>query len=98
MFLTHHPAWKEVIVLEEFSNRVLKRKPPPWGGQLGEWDSDDDFRLGLWLAQQQGLLVRNINSITEGVHAAAVECALASGAGILRSRWCGTARRASTIG
>lgn len=72
LFLEHHPDWKGVIRLDEFANKVVKLRPPPFeGGVIGEWDRADAFRLGMWLAQHERLLIRSMDSITQAVNASA---------------------------
>ena len=51
--LAHSDAWRGVVAYDEFALCVMKRKPPPFEhGAVGEWDSTDDSRTALWLAQQ----------------------------------------------
>ncbi len=50
--LAHRPEWRGVVAYDEFSLCVVKRKPPPFAqGKVGEWDSTDDSRTAMWLAQ-----------------------------------------------
>lgn len=50
--LAHRPEWSEVVGYDEFALCIVKRKPPPYdGGTVGEWDSTDDSRTAMWLAQ-----------------------------------------------
>lgn len=50
--LAHRPEWKGVVAYDEFSLCVVKRKLPPFAeGSVGEWDSTDDSRAAMWLAQ-----------------------------------------------
>jgi putative DNA primase/helicase len=51
LILTNHEEWKDVIALDAFSNQIIKRKPAPFGGELGPWTDSEDLELGLWLAQ-----------------------------------------------
>jgi len=58
LILRHDERWKGVVAFDEFSTRVVKRAPPPYGhGRVGEWESDDDTRCAAWLAQQYRLIV-----------------------------------------
>jgi putative DNA primase/helicase len=50
LFLTHHAAFEGVLGYDLFAEQVVKLKPPPWGGELGEWKDMDDNRLLLWLS------------------------------------------------
>jgi putative DNA primase/helicase len=73
VILRNDPGWKGVVVFDEFSNRVIKRAPPPYGhGRAGEWTSDDDSRTASWLAQQYGLMVSSLQ-VLEGVEMVARE-------------------------
>jgi predicted P-loop ATPase len=67
LLLTQHPAWAGVIAWDDFARRCVKRKPTPWGSPAGEWTSEDDFELGLWMAQRCRLLVKGEGTITNGV-------------------------------
>lgn len=50
--LAHRPEWKGVVAYDEFSLCIVKRKLPPFAeGAVGEWDSTDDSRTAMWLAQ-----------------------------------------------
>lgn len=56
LFLRFHPAWKGVIVHNEFSGCTECRSAPPWGGPGNRpWNDIDDSRTGIWLADQVGL-------------------------------------------
>lgn len=45
--------WKGVIAFDEFAQRVVKLKPPPYpGGQAGEWESTDDSLTAMMLSRQ----------------------------------------------
>lgn len=51
--ITHSKAWRGVIAFDEFSQRTVKLKPPPFaGGAVGEWDSTDDSRTAIMLSQR----------------------------------------------
>ena len=71
LLLTQHPAWDGVIGWDDFARRVVARKPTPWGAAVGEWTSEMDFELGLWMAQRCGLLIKGEGTITNGVAMAA---------------------------
>jgi putative DNA primase/helicase len=64
-FLKHHPAWAGRVQADEFGKRIVLRGdvPMPWrDGQV--WDADTDpMRLGMWLAQQEGLLVKSTENL-----------------------------------
>lgn len=78
MMLRNHPKWQRVLWADEFARKIVKRKPAPWDEpsrfEYGtEWGEDDDLRLGLWLAQQEGLLVRSAEVLAASVGWAARE-------------------------
>jgi hypothetical protein len=71
--LRNDSTWRGVVSFDEFSNRVVKRAPPPYAhGRAGEWVSDDDSRTAAWLAQVYGLVVSSIQ-VLEGVEMVARE-------------------------
>lgn len=52
--LVNDEHWKGVLAYDEFSQRVMKlKKPPYWekNGELGEWDALDDARTAMWLTR-----------------------------------------------
>jgi putative DNA primase/helicase len=55
--LRHDPAWKGVICLDEFANRVVKRTTPPLEhSSAGEWTDADDLQALMWLSRTHRLL------------------------------------------
>lgn len=70
-FLTQHPDWDGVLGYNEFSGRVMKLKPPPFASAPGEWTQEDDFNLGLWMAYENGLIVKSDAFIVSAVAMAA---------------------------
>ncbi|MCL2298371.1 MAG: hypothetical protein FWC38_00795 [Proteobacteria bacterium] len=72
LYLSHHPAWRGVIWRNEFAHKVVRRKPAPWENPATfsegvEWTSEDDYRMGMWLAQQERLIVRNEGNLSAAV-------------------------------
>lgn len=52
--LENDERWKGVIVYDEFGQRVVKQKRPPyWNdiGSTGEWDAQDDARTAMWITR-----------------------------------------------
>lgn len=52
--LENDKRWHGVIAYDEFSQRVVKLKPPPyWNGkgEAGEWDSVDDANTAMWITK-----------------------------------------------
>ena len=71
--LQHHPDWAGCLAMDEFANAIAVRKKTPTGLQPGAaWDEDQDFRLGLWFAQNLELFIKSDQMISAGVRAAAV--------------------------
>jgi putative DNA primase/helicase len=50
------PAWQGVIAFDEFAQRTVKLKPPPYAaaGVGGEWEGHDDSLAAIWLARTEG--------------------------------------------
>ncbi|MDR0770736.1 MAG: hypothetical protein LBE75_06010 [Burkholderiales bacterium] len=72
LYLSHHPAWRGVIWRNEFAHKVVRRKPAPWENPATfvegvEWTSEDDYRMGMWLAQQERVIVRNEGNLAAAV-------------------------------
>lgn len=72
MMLRNHPQWRGVLWADEFARKIVKRRPAPWDTDASfvhgmEWGEDDDLRLGLWLAQQERLLVRSTEVLASSV-------------------------------
>lgn len=56
VILENDPAWKGVIGWCEFSARIFKRTPPPYGhASRGEWTDADDAELRFWTAERYGI-------------------------------------------
>ena len=52
--LHHSPKWAGVLGFDEFAQRTMKLKPPPYlGGEVGEWDAQDDSRTSMWLTRAE---------------------------------------------
>lgn len=60
MLLLHrHPAWQGVLGFDEFSQRIVKRRPAPYDDQAGtgtQWVDVDDTRAAAWIARQEGFV------------------------------------------
>lgn len=69
--LTGHRELKGMVAFDEFSYRIVKLKPPPWPSTPGEWINNDDYELGLWLSQKEGLTVKAEGTLAAGVAMAA---------------------------
>lgn len=78
LMLRHHPEWRGVLWADEFARKIVKRRPAPWESEAdfvtgSEWGEDDDLRLGLWLAQQERLIVQSAGNLAASVGWAARE-------------------------
>jgi len=71
LLLAHHPALAGRVAYDEFAARVTKLAPMPWGAEVGEWSNQDDYALGLWLAEHCSLIVRAEGTLVAGVAMAA---------------------------
>jgi putative DNA primase/helicase len=65
--LTMHPEWRGVVAFDEFANRVVKRRPPPWGREVGEWTEADDARVGVWFVDRMGYSIKALGNIMSAV-------------------------------
>jgi len=74
MILQHHPDWRGSLAMDEFANVIKCRRDTPVGLKLNElWDEHQDFRLGLWIAQELNLFIKSEGMISSGVRATATE-------------------------
>lgn len=69
------PALAELVRFNEFSHRLDKTRPAPWGGAAGKWQALDDLRLANYLAEAHGLIVGNPMTIQQAVIMAANDLA-----------------------
>lgn len=57
--LSNFPKWDGVLTFEQFSQRVLKRRAPPFqGGVEGEWTEHDDMLLTDWFGRTWAITPR----------------------------------------
>ncbi|MFC3340028.1 VapE domain-containing protein [Paracandidimonas soli] len=61
------PELRGMVGFNEFSGRIEKLRQPPWDSVPGEWTTDDDLELSMWLGTRAGLLFRSTGTISEGV-------------------------------
>lgn len=71
LLLTEHPKLQGLVAYDEFAHRVLKVGEAPWETTPGEWTTQDDYSLGLWLTETVGLTVRSEATLVAGVAMAA---------------------------
>lgn len=67
MVMEDDPYLKGLVGLDEFSQLQIKLKNPPWKSTDGEWTESDDFNLGMYLAQNYGLIISSIGDIERAV-------------------------------
>ncbi len=66
--LREDPRLHDLVRYNEFSQKIDKVRPPPWGGPLGEWKEVlDEIRLAEYLASRHGLIVGNPITIEQAV-------------------------------
>lgn len=71
--LTRHPALAGLVGYDEFSHRVMKLRTPPWDSAPGEWTTNDDYKLGYWLASKLHLVIKGEGTLVAGVAMAAYD-------------------------
>ncbi len=71
--LVKHPDLKGLVGYDEFSHRVMKLRTPPWESEAGEWTTNDDYKLGFWLAKKLHLVVKGEGTLVAGVAMAAYD-------------------------
>jgi putative DNA primase/helicase len=71
--LVRHPTLKGLVGYDEFSHRVMKLRAPPWDSPAGEWTTNDDYKLGYWLATKINLVVKGDGTLVAGVAMAAYD-------------------------
>lgn len=69
--MVNDPALQGVVALDEFSMTQVKRRAPPWRSDLGEWTEDDDFYLGMFMAQRYEMVIKSDGAIEKAVSQAA---------------------------
>lgn len=73
LVMQHDAKLHDLVGLDLFSGLQMKRRVAPWQSLPGEWTESDDFSLGMYLAQNYGLVVAAIGDIERGVAQAARE-------------------------
>jgi predicted P-loop ATPase len=78
LLLRNHPVWRGVLWADDFARKIIKRAAPPWEPRASfkpdaEWGEDDDLRLGMWMAQSEGLRIRSTENLAVSVGWAARE-------------------------
>jgi putative DNA primase/helicase len=71
--LVKHPDLKGLVGYDEFSHRVMKLRAPPWESEAGEWTTNDDYKLGFWLARKLHLVIKGEGTLVAGVAMAAYD-------------------------
>ena len=73
LHLVHNPALAGLVGYDEFAHLVVKRRAPPWKSTPGEWTPNDDYLLGMWLAERERTTIKGEGTIVAGVAMAAFE-------------------------
>jgi len=73
LVMCHDAKLQGLVGLDLFSGLQMKRRATPWQSAPGEWTESDDFSLGMYLAQNYGLVLASIGDIERGVAQAARE-------------------------
>lgn len=73
LVLQHHPKLQGLVAYDEFAHRVMKRRAPPWDSTPGEWTTQDDYLLGMWLATHERMVIRGEATLVAGVAMAAFQ-------------------------
>jgi putative DNA primase/helicase len=58
--LANDEKWKGVLAFDEFAQRVVKLRKPPYyekNGAVGEWDAQDDARTAMWVTRTYRLSI-----------------------------------------
>jgi putative DNA primase/helicase len=67
LFLAFHPALEGMLKADTFARKIVMMRRPPWHkGPFepgAEWKEDHNYRLGMWLGEHQGLLVRSVDTL-----------------------------------
>lgn len=66
LILGNDERWNGVIAYDAFSSKIVKRRTPNYGGDVGEWSDLDDARVIMWLAEHYNLRVK-VTSVIEAV-------------------------------
>lgn len=95
--LGNHAAWKGVVAFDEFSQKVVKREPPPYADAKRhksgeEWTDVDDTRVQIWMSKHEGFAPSS-RLVAEAVEVVARQNAFHPVLDYLRSlRWDGVKR------
>lgn len=61
------PGLQGLLGYNEFSGRIEKLRKPDWDSASGEWTTEDDLELSMWLGTRAGLLFRSTGTVSDGV-------------------------------
>jgi putative DNA primase/helicase len=93
--LHNAPEWNGVLAYDEFAERVITRRPPPWSDRtIEQWADDHDTRACVWF-QDQGIPV-TVGVVGRGIQTIARENPVHPVRDYLNAlRWDGTPRNRS---
>lgn len=72
--LLNDDQWRGVLAYDEFSQRIVKRHPPPWpGGEAGLWSDADASKALVWLQTTWRLMLKTSSAADEAARMVAWE-------------------------
>lgn len=72
--LAHDPEWVGVLAYNEFSQRIVKRRRPPYeGGKVGDWEDADIGKALVWLQRKWRLPLKQPKSVDEAARMVAAD-------------------------
>lgn len=74
LILAHDERWAGVLAYNEFSQRIVKRRAPPYeGGQVGDWEDADIGKTLVWLQREWRLPLKQPKSADEAARMVAAD-------------------------
>ncbi|PPE75462.1 hypothetical protein C3942_00775 [Solimonas fluminis] len=52
LVLLNHEAWQGVLAFDQFAKRIVKRRPPPYGGEAGAMTDSDEIEMAAWFGRK----------------------------------------------
>lgn len=53
LILRNHPAWEGVLGYDDFAKRLVLRREPPCGGEIGPIKDGDEVRIAAWFGRKE---------------------------------------------
>jgi predicted P-loop ATPase len=74
LILANDERWHGVLAYNEFSQRIVKRRPPPYeGGKVGDWEDSDISKTLVWLQREWRLPLKQPKSADEAARMVAAD-------------------------